>query len=239
MRDAIPQRVAGIAGIVFVVALLVAGFALAPSGMPKVNESTAKWASYIADHRSRLQVSDYVSGIGFVALLFFTAALSNVFARIEGLNRGPSTLIVVGGASSVAVAATGGIIAALLAYRTGPGSDPGVVRALVDGQTLAFVIIGFPVAVLLAGGGICTFRNGGLPRWLGGLAMLGAVLSLAGAAAQATTGTFGNDDVFSAIGFASFIALLLWVLLTSVLLGLRGFRGDEAAPAGAAAAAAA
>jgi hypothetical protein len=235
MRDAVPQRVAGIAGIVFVVALLVGGFALMPSGMPKVNESAAKWASFIADHRSRLQVSGYVTGIGFVALLFFTSALSNFFARIEGPLRGPSTLIVVGGATTIAVAALGGTLAAVLAYRTGPGSDPAVVRTLVDAQTLAFTIIGFPTAVLLAGGGICTFRNGGLPRWLGGLAMLGAVLSLAGAGAQAATGTFGNDDVFSALGFASFIALLLWVLLTSVLLGLQGFRGGEAAPAAAAA----
>jgi hypothetical protein len=230
MRDAIPQRVVGIAGIVFVVALLVGGFAIAPSDMPKVNESAARWASYVADHRNRLQVSNYVNGIGFVALLFFTAALSNVFARIEGPLRGPSTLIIVGGATTIAVAALGGTISAVLAYRTGPGSDPGVVRALVDGQTLAFTVIGFPAAVLLAGGGICVFRNGGLPRWLGGLALLGALLSLAGAGAQAATGTFGNDDVFSAIGFASFIVLLLWVLLTSILLGLRGFRG-EAGPA--------
>jgi Domain of unknown function (DUF4386) len=236
MRDAIPQRVVGIAGIIFVVALLVGGFAIAPSSMPKVNESAAKWATYVADHRSRLQVSNYVSGISFVALLFFASALSNFFARIEGALRGPSTLIVVGGATTVAVAAMGGVFSAVLDYRTGAGSDPGVVRALVDGQTLAFTLIGFPAAVLLAGGGISTLRNGGLPRWLGWLALVAGVLSLAGAGAQAATGTFGNEDVFSGLGFASFIALLVWVLLTSLLLGISGFRGRATGPEAAAAA---
>ena len=138
----------------------------------------------------------------------------------------------VAGASTVAVAAMGGTLAALLDYRTGPGSDLSVVRMLVDAQTLAFTLIGFPAAVLLAGGGISTLRNGGLPRWLGWLALLAAVLSVVGAAAQAATGTFGNDDVFSAIGFISFIALLVWVLLSSVLLLNSGFRsGEAAAPA--------
>ena len=80
MRDAIPQRVAGIAGIIVVVALLIATFAIAPSSMPKVNASPARWAEFVADHRSRLQVSNYVVGISFVALLFFSSALSNFFA---------------------------------------------------------------------------------------------------------------------------------------------------------------
>ena len=234
MRDAIPQRVVCIAGIITVVALLVGGFALAPSSMPKVNDSAAKWATYVGEHRSRLQVSNYVSGIAIVGLLFFSSALSNFFARIEGALRGPSTLIIVGGATTVAIAAIGGIFSAVLDYRTGAGSDLGVVRALVDGQTLAFTLIGFPAAVLLAGGAISTLRNGGLPRWLGWLALLAAVLSLAGAGAQATTGTFGNEEVFSALGFASFIGLLVWVLLTSVLLGIRGFRGPATGPEAAA-----
>jgi hypothetical protein len=232
MRDAIPQRVAGIAGIIFIVAAAIAAFAIAPSGMPKVNASPARWAEFVGDHRSRLQVSNYVFGISFVALLFFSSALSNFFARREGPLRGPSTLIVVGGASTVAVAALGGTLGAVLAYRTAPGSDLSVVRTLVDAQTLAFTVIGFPAAVLLAGGGISTLRSGGLPRWLGWLALLAAVLSLVGASAQAATGTFGNDDVFSAIGFISFLALLVWVALSSILLVNSGFRGDvTAAPA--------
>ena len=57
MNDSIPQRVAGIAAIVLVVTLVVSGFVLQPSGMPKPNDAAAKWASFIAEHRSRLEVS--------------------------------------------------------------------------------------------------------------------------------------------------------------------------------------
>jgi hypothetical protein len=230
MRDSIPQKVAGIAAIVFVVALVVSAFALTPSGMPKPNASPVKWASFVADHRSRLQVSNYVAGIGFVALLFFTSALSNFFARIEGALRGPSTLIIAGGVTTVAIAAMGGTLSAVLDYRTGPGSDLNIVRTLVDANTLAFTLVEFPVAVLLAGAGISIFRNGGLPRWLGGLALLAALVNLAGASAQATHGAFGNRGLFGGFGFAGFLALLAWLLVAGVLLLARGF-GRQGAPA--------
>jgi hypothetical protein len=229
MGDRIPQRVAGIAGLVFVVALLVSFLALTPSGMPKVNDAPLKWASWVADHRSRLQVANYVAGIGFVGLLFFTAALSNVFARIEGPLRGPSTLIVVGGATAVAVGAFGGTMSAVLDFRTTPASDLGVVRALVDAERLAFTLISFPAAVLLAGGGISTLRSGVLPRWSGWLALVAAVLSLAGGGVQAAHGTFSEKGVFGGIGFASFILLLVWVLVGAVVLLMHGFgtRADK------------
>jgi hypothetical protein len=227
MGDRIPQRVAGIAGLVFVVALLVSTFALTPSGMPKVNDTALKWASFVSDHRGRLQVSTYVGGIGFVGLLFFSAALSNVFARIEGLLRGPSTLIVVGGASTVAVAALGGVLNAVLYFRTTPSSDLGVVRALVDGQSLAFTILAFPLAVLLAGGGISTLRNGVLPRWTGWLAIVAAIVSLVGGGTMATHGTFSEKGVFGGFEFGSFILLLVWVLASAVVLLVRGFRASE------------
>jgi hypothetical protein len=230
VQDRIPQKVAGIAAILFVIALLVSIFALTPSHLPKPNDSAARWASYIGAHRSTLQAGDYVGGIGFVAALFFISALSNFFARIEGALRGPSTLILSGGVAAVTVAAVGGTLSVLLHYRTGPGSDLNVVRALVDASNLAFVIIGFPIAVWLAGAGISTLRNGGLPRWYAWLSIAFGVVNLLGASAVATHGTFGNRGAFGGVAFAGFIGLMLWSLITGVLMLRSGF-GSE--PAGA------
>jgi hypothetical protein len=230
MRDSMPQKVAGIAAIVFVVALVVSIYALTPSDMPKPNDSPAKWASSISRYRDRLEVSNYIGGVAIVALLFFSSALSNFFARIEGPLRGPSTLIIAGGVAMAATGLAGETIVAVLYYRTGRGSDLGVVRMLVDGSTLAFTLIGFPIAVLFAGAGISILRNGGLPRWLGWFGLLVALLNLARAGALATHGTFGNRGFFSGVGYVGFLALLGWSLVAGVLLLARGFSRPEAPP---------
>jgi hypothetical protein len=232
VTDRIPQRVAGIAAILFVIALVVSTFALTPSGMPKPNDSAARWASYISAHRGTLQVGNYVGGIATIAGLFYIAALSNFFARLEGALRGPSTLILVGGVTTAAVATAGGLFSAVLDYRTGLGSDLSVVRVLVDAQNLSFVFILFPLAVWIGGAGISTLRNGGLPRWVGILALADAVVSVAGGAAEATHGVFRTHGPFGGIGFIAFLAFLLWSLIAGVLLLRLGFSAQrEAAPA--------
>ena len=67
------------------------------------------------------------------------------------------------------------------------------------------------IALFMFATGICVLRHGGLPRWLGWVAIVIAVVSV------------------TPIGFAGFLAAFIWTLVASIVLYLRG--GQTSAPA--------
>ena len=75
-----------------------------------------------------------------------------------------------------------------------------------------FLPILFGIVLLLIGAGLSVVRFGGLPKWLGWVAI---VLAVAGA---------------TPIGFVAFLGGALWVLIVSILLSVRA-RGASAPPA--------
>ena len=77
-----------------------------------------------------------------------------------------------------------------------------------------FLPILFGIVLLLIGAGLSVVRFGGLPKWLGWVAI---VLAVAGA---------------TPIGFVAFLGGALWVLIVSILLAVRA-RGASAPPAAA------
>ncbi len=67
--------------------------------------------------------------------------------------------------------------------------------------------------LFLLGVGLAAWRLGVLPKWLAGIALLLGVVAV------------------TPIGFVTFIAMALWIPITSILLALRAKRGGTAATA--------
>jgi hypothetical protein len=208
MENTQAGKIAGAAGLFFVVALIVS--TIIAGSPPMADDSTAKVASFFSDHRDRILVSNYVGGLAIVSLLVFAACLWDFLRSVEGNLAGPSTLVVVGGTAVAATATVGTMFSLVLAYRL-PAS-PDLVRTFYDANLLCFSFIGFPAAVFIGGASAAVLRSGVLPGAVGMIGGLAALLQLVGAASFATSGAFMPGGP---MGFVAFISILVWALAIS------------------------
>src|SRR4051794_20136862 len=140
MEHTLARRIAGTAGILLVLSLILS--TVVAGTPPMADDSVRKVANFYGDHRDRILVSNYIGGLGIVFLLVFSSALRNFLRSTEGPLPGPTSLILVGGAATAATATVGGVFALVLAYRLPP--DAVVIRSFYDANLLAFTFIGFP-----------------------------------------------------------------------------------------------
>ena len=97
-------------------------------------------------------------------------------------------------------------------------AEPTVVRGLFEASYVFYGAIGLIVAALmLASAGSAILATGALPRWLGWLALGGAVVNL-----LAAPSIFGGTDYtafYSASGWITYIAQVTWVAWFAVASG--------------------
>jgi hypothetical protein len=213
------ERYAWAAGIVFVVALAAESVISTGVGLTH-QDSAAKIASHLHDHRERLLLVAYLSVIYAVAFVVYLWKLYRLLA--EGDTRGLSILVLVGGVLFVTLHAVSDIgITGLLGAKVasyGDLHDRGTPFTLYY-MTFALDSVGDVFASLFfAAAGLLVFASGVLPRWLGWVAVGAALmLFLQGFGLGGVIGTFGL--VLDLIGF---VLLLVFVAASSVILLRRG-----------------
>jgi hypothetical protein len=210
------DRYAWVAGILFVVAL-AAETAVAFGVGVNQDDSAAKIATALYDHRQRLLVIAYLSVV-------YAAMFPIYLCRLHHLLRGddPSrprvlgSLVLAGGVLFVALHAVSdvgitGLFGAKLAS-FGFQHDPGVSYTLYL-MTYALDSVGDVFGSLFAvAAGLLVIGSGVLPRWLGWVSVLvGILFFLQGFGLGIAT--FGV--VLDGIGF---VLLLIFVLVSSVIL---------------------
>jgi uncharacterized protein DUF4386 len=193
-------------GLLFVVILIISF--VVGGEPPDVDEGAAKIAEHYTDDKDSIEVGAFLSGLAAIFLVFFANYLRTIF---QG-TRAAATILV--GAAIVAVAA--GIDATLLfaMAETVEDVEPASIQtlqALWDNDFMPFMI---GLAVFLASLGISIVRTAVLPKWLGWLTLVIALVSVAGP-----------------IGFFAFPATGLLIIVLSVWLTLRERRASAPPPA--------
>jgi hypothetical protein len=211
------ERRAWAAGIVFVVALL--GEAVISAGIPiNQDDSAAKIAGALRDHRDTVLIAAYFSAVYAVAFVIYLSKLHDLLRGVTPGARVLHSLVLVGGTLLVALHAVsdvgiygllGGKIAAYAAVR-----DPGLSYMLYL-LTFALDSVGDVFgSVFLVAAGLLALNSRVLPRWLAWVAVVaGVCLFLQGFGLGGVIATFGL--VIDLIGFLLFLA---FVLLSSVML---------------------
>jgi hypothetical protein len=195
-RDAI-----ALTGALFVV-LLVAGLVIG-GDTPDGDSPGVKVVSYYKDNEAQNVVAIIVIALSTVPLLFFASTLSTrVRVGLPGRSVIPNFVLVTGvllaaglfGAATIHLALTD------LADEIRPAAAQAL-NALDNDSWIAFA---GPAAMFILGGSLAAIRSTVLPTWLG---WAGIVLFV---------------TQFTPAGFFSALLALVWIIVVSVLLYLRG-----------------
>ena len=201
---------AALTGVVFIILVLATFFIGGET--PAVDASEDEITSYYSDE-AKVMTATILSALAAVLLLFFAGVLRSVLAAGEGPG-GWLPAVAFGGA---VVAATGMLIFAGLSFTLVDGVDtldPEAAQTLNALNIDLFFPLGGGIVTLLAAAGLSSLRTKALPVWLAWAALVIAVAA------------------FTPIGFFAFLAGLLWILIVSIVLFVRGPGPAGADPAG-------
>jgi hypothetical protein len=218
------ERSLALAGVVFVVLVLISAFL--PGSPPKPDDSAAKIAKFVVDNNDQLRWAGFVGLLAAIVLLGWLGAVWRTMRRAEG----GTPMLAVGAALGAGLAAAlfsvGGILMSAVAI-VGPAQ-------LGNPDTRFFYILfnalgsagAIGLALFIGAFASVILETGVLPKVMGWLGVLVALALLVAGGGVAST-----RDVFFVFGFIGFISFAIWTLVISVLM----FRAD-ARPSAAASA---
>jgi hypothetical protein len=192
--------VAPLTGVAFVVVAILS--AIIGGEPPDADSPVREIIDYYSDNKSSIQVGSFVGVAAAVLLVFFGAYLRSVLSTAEGPGGMLSALALVGTAI-VAVGLAIDLTISIALTEAVDDIEPAAVQALQalwDNDFIPFVL---GTLVFLISAGLSIVRYGALPKWLGWVALVLAVLG------------------FTPLGFVSFIGAGLWIMVVSVMLALR------------------
>jgi hypothetical protein len=190
-------------GLLFVV-LAIIGFVVGGEP-PDAKDSAQEIVDHYVDNKSSVIVGAALVGFAAAALVFFAGYLRKVLRVAEGDGGMLSALTLVG----ATIMAVGVSIDATISFALAEAADdiePASVEALQALWDNDFMPIAVGTVVFLLSAGIAIARYAVLPKWLGWVAIVLAVVGL------------------TPLGFAAFLGSGIWVAVASVLLALRAKR---------------
>ena len=201
-------RLGAAAGVSFIV-LTVIGDALAGS-MPSTDDSGAKIASFFQDHHRAVVSGAVLTGVAAPLFLAFASALA---LRLRAAGPGLASAVFFGWA---VVGVTLGVVTDALygaLARIGSQGDTSLAKStyIVGGFVAAKSFWFVTAAILVAGWG----SRRVLAQWYVWLSLAAAILVAIGGLSLRANGFFAPLGGMSGI---SFLALLVWVLATCVVL---------------------
>jgi hypothetical protein len=208
-------RFIALTGVVWAI-LAVVGIVTSGGETPNGEASPAKVLAYYHAHSSEIKLSGAFFALAFLFFLLFCGTLRSFLRRNSG-NEGLATLMLVSAAVVTVAAGIGGGVELGIAKNV-HRLTPAAAQALnvVENEVFLPVLIAGFVFSLCAG--LAILRGSLLPRWLGWVSIVIAIVF-----------------VVPPAGFVGLFALILWSAAVSVLMFLRFDRGEVHLAAAAAA----
>ncbi len=198
-------------GVLFVV-LLIMSFVVGGEP-PDADEPVQEIVEHYVDNDTEIWIGTALGGLALLSLLFFGAYLRKLFSAAEGPGGLLSPLILVATAIMAVGAAVDMTISVAL-VEAAEDIDPVAVQSLQALWDNDFIPIALGIMLLFLSVGLSVVRYGVLPKWLGWVAIVLAVLS------------------FTPVGFFAFPLGGIWVIVVSVLLAVRAREAAASPPPG-------
>lgn len=198
----------GIAFLVLVVAgALYGGMPPSEKGLASAEELAAAYVT----QGDRLTVATFVMGLGLVFLIYFGSVLKTALDAGSAATGCLSRAAFAGVIVFVAGAATDFTLVVAMVEAAKDKVDPVAIQALSIYFENDWVPFAIGILTLTSASAISILKYGGLPKWLGWLAALVAVVGL-----------------IPPIGFFALPGAGLWILLASIMLTLQASKAEPA-----------
>jgi hypothetical protein len=213
-------RLAGVAGIVWIVLFIVGGIGI-QGDTPDTTQTVAEMRDYFSTDSGSYLVGDFITTIAFV--FFFLPFIIGLRWVLGSVEDGPPILSwIMVGAAFVATALAGAASAfeggAALAFKNNIQMDDSTLQTLVYLDAFGFTAAQTVAALMLFAAGALVLRTGVVWRWTGIIAIVAAVLMLVGSAWPIDG---DGDGPLAVAGFIGFPLWGLWGLTTSIALIMR------------------
>ena len=190
--------IAPLTGVAFVIVAIVA-FAVGGEPPNAKDNSAQEIVKHYVDNKDAIMVTSILAGIAGALLIFFAAYLRKVLSAAAGAGSMLPGVVLVG----ASIMAVGFAIDTTIAFALADAADdidPIGVQALQALWDHDFIPVAMGIVVFLFSAGLAIVQTGALPRWLGWIAIVLAIIGL------------------TPIGFAAFLGGALWILIVSILL---------------------
>jgi hypothetical protein len=208
-----------IAGIVFVVLDLLAGF-IYPQAPASDSRSTVT-VSWVHDHRIAIQAGMILALFASAIFLWFVGHLKNCLADGATGLRSLAPMVFGAGVAFAVANAVGTVPNALLAFMDSQRqgiSDPTVVRMIADLNTVLFGLATVMSVVFMLALGLVLLRGElNAPNWLGWLCLIVAIGNGVVTWLAITFSTYHGKG-WNAVGFGAYVGFLVIVLILSIAL---------------------
>lgn len=201
-------------GLAFLV-LAIAAIAISGGEPPNPSDdSVEEIVEFYVDNDAQIWISSFLQLLAAAVLVFFGGYMRKVLHAAEGPGHMLAN-VVLAGATILATALAIDAAITIALVESAEDIEPGGVQALSALWSNDFPIFILGAFVFSLAAGISIVRHGALPKWLGWVAIVLAVVSMTPA------------------GFVGFIGIVLWIAIASVMLTMRARRGPADPPAAA------
>jgi hypothetical protein len=209
------EQLVALSGIAFAVLLLLAWFSNGAE-TPHYTAPDHDWTTWAHNTEMKGRFAAFFALLAGLVFLPYAATIRDVLGRADRKDDGSPRLAQVAYAGGL-IGVTSFAIATVTfsgASAEGAQANPVVSRAIATGDVGPFLVAAMGFAGFLAAGGLVTLRSGVLPRWIGGVALIGAV----GFSIAFLTTLDGTADgsVFGYGFFPGIVALVTWSIATSI-----------------------
>lgn len=194
------EMLAPLTGVALIVVVIL-GFAIGGEP-PGADSSAEEIVDFYVDNDSQVMFGAALEGLAATLLIFFAGFLRQVLRAAEGEGHMLSA-VAMGGAIVIAVGLALDATLSFALAETAEDLEPASVQtlqALWDNDFMPFAV-GFQVFLLASG--LSILRHAALPKWLGWIAIVLAVIAL------------------TPIGFVAAAAGVIWIVIVSVISTLR------------------
>ncbi|MEH0936433.1 hypothetical protein [Micromonospora psammae] len=210
-------RLAGIAGIGFVVILVAANLLLTAAGFPTPSEAASldEITTVFAAGSGSLRLASALLPAAWLLATVFAVGVCVCLRRDERARTDPWSLVGLAGVLMQSVVFTS-VEATRLALTSAAQHDAGGVAGLWGLYTALFGFNQVFLAIALVGLSMFGVRTGATARWHAGTGLLAAALLFA----TATTSPYGVDGVnpLALLGLVGWLLWLVWIMAYSIIL---------------------